>query len=130
MRVIIVPDRTNGEAARTIAEGADDAEQPLPEAEEIARADHVELWVIRRIDVAIEKAKDLAEDEFPRRCGAGPLLDVKVTDRVSWTTVEAARAVFADADLHGHRSVRLAREFRQNAGEIKPRAELRRQNVY
>ena len=130
MRVIVVPDRTNGEAAKTIAEGADDAEQPLPEAEEIARADHVGLCVIRRIDVAIEKAKDLAEAEFLRRGGAGSLLDVEVADRIRWTTMEAARAGFADADLLGHRSVRLEREFRQNAGEINPRAKLRRQNVY
>src|SRR5512138_2077499 len=37
VRVIVVADRTHREAARAVAERADDAQQALPEAEQVAR---------------------------------------------------------------------------------------------
>src|SRR3954465_7367176 len=41
VRVIVVADRTHREAARAVAEGADHAQQALPEAEQVARLQHL-----------------------------------------------------------------------------------------
>src|ERR1041385_7350985 len=55
MSVVVVAHRTNGKAARAVAEGAHDAQQSLPEAEEVARLQHVGALLGRCIDDALHE---------------------------------------------------------------------------
>src|SRR4051812_24828019 len=67
MRVVVVAHRTDCKAARTVAERADDAQQTLPEAEEIARAHRrFRLFACAQVEEAIEELGDLGEAEFLR----------------------------------------------------------------
>ena len=92
MGVIVVADRADGEAARTIAERADDAQQSLPEAVDVARARHLCLSRRRRVDEALEELQDGGEAELLRLGGAGALVDAEMQHGVGRTGVEAAAA--------------------------------------
>src|SRR5215475_1187684 len=130
VRVIVVPDRAHREAARTVAERADDAQQPLPEAEEVARLEHRHLVVTGTLDHAVEELEDLREAEFLRLGRALSLGDAPVEHRVGGARVQAAAARLADAHLLGDPLVGLELELGQDAGEVEARAELRREDVH
>ena len=78
MRVIIVADRAHGEAARAIAERADDAQQPLPEAVDVARARHLLLLGTRRVDESLEELQDGRKPELLRFGGARAFVDAEM----------------------------------------------------
>src|SRR5690606_15076946 len=90
--VIVVADRADGEAARTVAERADDAQQALPEAEEIARAHHPDLLFLGRIDHLVEETRDLRIAELLCLGRAAALVDAEMQDCVCRAGIEAARA--------------------------------------
>src|SRR5215470_5433176 len=127
--VVVVPDGAHREAARTVAERADDAQQPLPEAEEVARAEHRHLVLAGTLDHAVEELEDLREAEFLRLGRALSLGDPPVQHRVGGARVQAPAARLADAHLLGDALVGLELELGQDAGEVEARAELRREDV-
>src|SRR4029450_10992904 len=100
--VVIVADRTDGETARAVAEGADDAQEPLPDTEPLVAAGRAE--VARTGLTPHERAKasdDRGEAELLRERRAQPLVEAPVLDRVGRAGIEAARAGLADAELLG-----------------------------
>src|SRR5262249_3644103 len=129
MRMIVVADRAHGETARTIAERADDAKEPLPEAEHLARARHLGFFGARRIDEALEELQYGGKSELLRLGGTGALVDAEMQHRIGRAGMQAAATGFADAHLLGDRPVRLERKLGEDAGEIHARAEFRRQDI-
>src|SRR3954466_12105897 len=130
MGVIVVADRADGEAARAVAERADDAQQALPEAEQIARFQHGGALLRRSVDHALHELQHGHEAEFLRLGGAAALVDAPAKHRIWRTRVQAAAARFADADLLGDALIRLELELAQDAREVDARAELRREDVH
>src|SRR6185436_2029902 len=130
MRVIVVADRADREAARAVAEGADDAQQSLPEAEQVDGLQQAGFFRSRRIDDPVHELQHGHEAEFLRLGGAGALVDAPVQHRVRRARVQAAAARFADADLLGDALVGLELVLGEDAREIHARAELRREDVH
>src|SRR5262249_10876718 len=69
MRVIVVADRADRKTARTVAERADDPQQPLPEAKVIARAHHRDQCIGRsaprlRVDALFPKLQNHSHPYF------------------------------------------------------------------
>ena len=130
MRVIVVADRAHREAARAVAERADHAQQPLPEAEEVARAERsAVLSSSGRSIIRSKNLQDLREAELLRLGRARALVDAPVQHRVGRARVQAAAARLADAHLLGDARVGLELELGEDAGEVQARAELGREDV-
>jgi len=128
--VVVVAYRAHRETARTVAERADDAQQALPEAEQVS-GHHGGFFLLRgQIEILIEKLGDLTKAKFLRLGRAGCLVQPPLPHRIRWTRMQAAAARLADAHLLFHALVGLELELREDAGEIKARAELGRQDVH
>src|SRR6185436_1105369 len=82
MGVVVVADRADREAAGAVAERANDAQQALPEAEQVTRRHHLVLFFGARVDEAVEELGDLRKAEFLRLGGAGPLVDAEMQDSI------------------------------------------------
>src|SRR5262245_53382433 len=128
--VVAVADRTDGEAARTVAEGADDAQQPLPDAEPLVAAQRLEL---RPVAVAAqeraEDADDRGEAELLSERRAETLVEPPGLDRVGGAGIEAARARLADAELLGELAVGLEHRVGEDDRRVAARSGLLRQQV-
>ena len=85
MGVISVPHRAHGETARTVAERADDAQQPLPETEDLAVGEHRALVLGRRAEKPLPALQDGREPELLRLGGARPLVDAEMPDGIGGT---------------------------------------------
>src|SRR3954465_4570508 len=121
MGVIIVADRADGEAARAVAERADDAQQALPEAEEIARAQGgFSLFGSFLFKELVEKLGDLRKTELLRLGRARRLVEAPLAHRVWRARVQAAAARLPDANLLLHALVGLELELGEDASQIKP----------
>src|SRR5258706_8731090 len=127
VHVVVVAHRAHREAARAVAEGADHAQQALPEAEEIDRLQHLRFFRRRCVDHLLHELEHGHEAELLRLGGAGALVDAPVLHGVRRTRVQAAAARLADAHLLGDALVGLELELGQDAGEINARPELRRE---
>src|SRR5438067_2687420 len=128
VRVIVVADRADREAARAVAERADDAQQTLPETKQVARFQHGGALLRCSVDQALHELQHGHEAEFLRLGGASALVDAPVQDGIWWARMEAAAARFADADLLGDALIGLELELGEHAGEIDARPELGRRS--
>src|SRR3984893_15321315 len=134
VRVIVVADGTDRQAPRAITEGADHAQQPLPEAEEIPRARH-RHEILRgralrlRIQGAPEKFQDLGEAELLCVLGAAALVDAEMQHRIAGTGMQTAAARLADAHLLGHRAIGVKLELGEHPGEVETRPIFGRANI-
>src|SRR5688500_16115473 len=128
MSVIVIADRAHREAARAVAEGADDPQQSLPEAEEVAGAQRRLSFLVRQIEILIEELGDLRESELLRLGGTSRLVQPPLPHGVRRTGMQAAAARFPDAHLLLHALVGLELELGEDAGQIEARAELGRQD--
>src|SRR3984893_2067790 len=134
VRVIVVADWTDRQASRAITEGADYAQQPLPEAEEIPRSRHCDEIFRRRtlrlrIHGAPEKFQDLGEAELLCVLGAAALVDTEMQHRIARTGMQTAAARLADAHLLGHRPIGVKLELSEHAGEVETRPIFGRENI-
>src|SRR5258706_10177579 len=111
VRVVVVAHRAHGEAARAVAERADDAQQALPEAEQVARLQHLRSLRRRGIDDALHELQHGHEAEFLRPGGAAALVDAPVLNGVGRAGMQAAAARLADADALGHALIGLELEL-------------------
>src|SRR5205823_15082774 len=110
-------------------ERADDAQQPLPKAEQVARLQHRRALFRWGVDHALHELQHRHEAELLRLRGAAALVDSPVQHRVRRTRMQAAAARFADADLLGDALIGLQFQLREYAGQINARPELRREDV-
>src|SRR4029453_10946141 len=118
------------ETARAAAEGAADAQEPLPDAEPLVAAERLELCVV---DVAVkERAEDPddgREAELLRERRAQALVEAPVLNRVGRAGIEAARAGLADAELLGELAVGLEDRVGEDDRRVAARSGLLRQQV-
>src|SRR6185503_5399884 len=70
VRVVVVAHRADREAARAVAERADDPQQALPEAEQVARAQRLALLVFIEGQEFFKEPRDRHEAELLRLGGA------------------------------------------------------------
>jgi hypothetical protein len=128
VRVVVVADRAHREAARAIAERPDHAQQPLPEAEQVARA-HGCLALLYAVSKYGRKLRDLRKAEFLRLGGAARLSSPtgapRPAGRRAGSGCRIRRCTPAPACAR-----RLELELGQDAGEVEARAELRREEVH
>ena len=129
MRVIVVADRADREAARAIAERADHPQQALPEPEHVARGGRRSPLRRRHVDETFEELQDGGEAELLRLGRAGALVDPEMQHRVGRAGMQAAAAGLPDAHLLGDRMVRRELDLGQDAGEVHARSELGREDV-
>ncbi len=127
--MVVVADGADGEAARAVAERADDAQEPLPEAENVAALDRFRLLVVRLLNEGVEEFGDLHVAEFLRLDRTAALVDAEVEHGIRGAGIKAARAGFADADLLGDHLVGLELGFRQYTGQIDAGPIFRGQDV-
>src|SRR5262245_54264621 len=128
--VVAVADRADGEAARTVAEGADDTQEPLPDAEPLVAAQRPEL---RPVAVAAqeraEDADDRGEAELLGERRAETLVEAPVLDRVGRARIQAARTGLADAELLGELAVGLEHGVGEDDRRVAARSRFWRQQV-
>src|SRR5581483_11170569 len=99
VRVVIVADRAHRQAARAVAEGTDHAQQALPEAEQLPRAQRRLLLLGAEVEETVEEIGHRHIAEFLRLGGAGALVEPPLSHGVRRARVHAAAARLADADL-------------------------------
>src|SRR5678815_707814 len=127
VRVVVVAHRADREAARAVAERPHHAQQALPEAEQVARAERGLLFALIHVQESTKKVRDGHEAELLRLGGAGGLVEPPLPYRVGRARVQAAAARLADAHLLFHALVGLELELGEDAGEIQARPELGRE---
>src|SRR5262249_49027872 len=128
--IVVLADRADGEAARAVTEGADDAQEPLPDAKPLVAAQRAELRCAAvTANECTEDADDRGEAELRREGRAETLVEAPVLDRVGRAGVEAARAGLADAELLGELAVGLEHGVGENDRRVAARSSLFRQQV-
>src|SRR5262249_24476179 len=128
--VVVVADRAHGVAARAVAEGADDAQEPLPDAEPLVAAERAELCCAAVApNKRAEDADDRGEAELLSERRAQALVESPVLDGVGRAGIEAAGAGLADAELLGELAGGLEHRVGENDRRVAARSRLFRQQV-
>src|SRR4029079_7454992 len=81
-------------------------------------------------DELLPELDDGGEAELLRLGRARALVDTEMQHRVRWAGLQASAAGLTDANLLGHRRIRLELDLGQDAGQVHARPELRRQDVH
>src|SRR4029453_14914927 len=128
--VVVVADGTDGQAARTVAEGADHAKQPLPDAEPLVARERSRLGLGTFLaDESAEDSQDRREAELLCKGRAQALVEPPVLDRVGRARIEATRAGLADAELLGQLAVGLEHRVGEDDGRVAARAGFFREQI-